>query len=107
MAGKEYDYSEYLRKPQPQLDWAKRRCLGCDTMFNSSWIGNRLCNPCKGIVDNRQKNTGWSRGTNRDRGEVRTERRFVLPLDQKWNDFSFQRKRKVRRVRLPETQAAE
>jgi len=26
---------------------AKRTCLSCDELFQSSWVGNRLCPNCK------------------------------------------------------------
>lgn len=29
---------------------AKRRCLRCDRLFDSAWIGNRLCGPCGNTV---------------------------------------------------------
>jgi hypothetical protein len=29
----------------------RRKCLGCGTMFRSSWIGHRICQPCKGRIE--------------------------------------------------------
>jgi hypothetical protein len=26
----------------------RRRCLRCDTIFDSAWAGERICRPCKG-----------------------------------------------------------
>lgn len=37
------------RRPEVQLKTgqASRRCLSCDRMFASAWIGNRMCDACK------------------------------------------------------------
>lgn len=32
-------------------DVAQRKCMRCGKHFRSSWIGNRMCKPCKGRAD--------------------------------------------------------
>jgi hypothetical protein len=28
-------------------NYTMRKCMMCENNFKSSWIGNRICNPCK------------------------------------------------------------
>lgn len=35
----------YVSKQNPKAKW--RKCLCCGEGFMSSWIGNRICSPCK------------------------------------------------------------
>lgn len=37
--------AEEIRLP-PHKRAAERKCLGCGVMFDSKWIGNRLCAHC-------------------------------------------------------------
>ena len=35
------------KKPLQNTNWSKRKCLCCNTTFDSWGIGNRLCQGCK------------------------------------------------------------
>ena len=35
------------KKPFQNANWSKRKCLRCNTIFDSWGIGNRLCKGCK------------------------------------------------------------
>ena len=35
------------KKPLQNANWSKRKCLCCNTIFDSWGIGNRMCKSCK------------------------------------------------------------
>lgn len=46
MAHKE-DIKSPRREAYKKEDYKSRKCLRCQVAFNSLWIGNRICAPCK------------------------------------------------------------
>ena len=44
--------------PSPKLKQEARLCMLCRKLFDSSWIGNRMCDRCKGVGDNKRDNWG-------------------------------------------------
>ena len=45
----EYRGSNYkVPDPSPKLKLADRKCMACYIMFESTWIGNRICEVCSG-----------------------------------------------------------
>ena len=44
----------------PQKTAAERRCLHCGTLFQSQWVGERVCRRCKDSANWREGASGYT-----------------------------------------------